>query len=273
MPKKDTAITVIIMGTATPRYGGGAPMNITVLTLFPAMFDGPFGESIVRRAADKGIVRLQINNIRDYAKDKHHSVDDSPYGGGAGMVMKPDPLFDAVEDARRSVADEPSHVVLLTPQGRLFHQAVAAELSEKRHLVLICGHYEGVDERVHRYLVDDEVSLGDFILTGGEPAALAIVDAVVRLLPGVLGDPDSVLGDTFSNGLLQHPQYTRPPVFRGWEVPQVLLSGDHQAVDRWRRRKAVQRTEERRPELLGPAGVSQEELADAKKTSEDDEAN
>ena len=245
-------------------------MHVTILTLFPAMFDSPFAESIVKRAADKGIVLIHIRNIRDYAGDKHRTVDDAPYGGGAGMVMKPEPIFEAVEDARRRVPDEPSRVVLLTPQGRVFSQAVAGELAGERHLILLCGHYEGVDERVRRHLVDDEISLGDFVLTGGEPAALAIVDAVVRLLPGALGDPESAIGDSFAHGLLQHPQYTRPPAYRGWKAPEVLLSGDHQAVARWRRRQSIQRTLRRRPELLGLAGIASEEEAEAQQADEDE---
>ena len=245
-------------------------MYISILTLFPAMFDSPFAESIVRRAADRGIVQIQVRNIRDYATDKHRTVDDSPYGGGAGMVMKPEPLFDAVEDAQRRVPEQPSHVVLLTPQGRVLSQAVAQELAEKRHLILLCGHYEGVDERVRQHLVDDEISLGDFVMTGGEPAALAIVDAVVRLLPGALGDPQSAQGDSFATGLLQHPQYTRPPEYRGWRVPEILLSGDHGAVARWRRRRSIQRTARRRPDLLGPAALSPEEVAEAQRAEEED---
>ena len=245
-------------------------MHISILTLFPAMFDSPFAESIVKRAADRGIVQIQVRNIRDYATDKHRTVDDSPYGGGAGMVMKPEPLFDAVEDAQRRVPEQPSHVVLLTPQGRVLSQAVAQELAEKGHLILLCGHYEGVDERVRQHLADDEISLGDFVMTGGEPAAMAIVDAVVRLLPGALGDPQSAQGDSFAAGLLQHPQYTRPPEYRGWRVPEVLLSGDHGAVARWRRRRSIQHTARRRPDLLGPAGLSPEEVAEAQRAEEQD---
>ena len=245
-------------------------MRITILTLFPAMFDGPFRESIVKRAVEKGIVQVGLVNVRDYARDKHHIVDDYTFGGGPGMVMKPGPIFEAVEAARQSAPDEPAHVVLLTPQGRVFKQAMARELSRKRHLIFICGHYEGVDERVHEHLVDDEISLGDFIMTGGEPAAIAIVDAVVRLLPDALGDPESATTDTFSDGLLQYPQYTRPRVYRDWEVPPLLLSGNHEAIAKWRRRQSILRTLQRRPDLLGPAGVTPGETEKAWREEERD---
>jgi len=241
-------------------------MDITVLTLFPGMFEGPFRESMVKRGIDRGLIRLHVRNIRDSATDKHRTVDDAPFGGGPGMVMKAEPLFAAVEAARAAVPDAPGHVVLLSPQGGVFSQAKARELAQKQHLILVCGHYEGVDERVHEHLADEEMSLGDFILTGGEPAAIAIVDAVARLVPGVLGDPGSLAQDTFAEGLLQFPQYTRPRVFRGWEAPDVLLSGDHQEVARWRRRQSVQRTLRRRPDLLASGGVSPEEVEEAGET-------
>ena len=244
-------------------------MHITILTLFPNMFKGPFSESIVRRAIDKAIVQVDVRDIRSYTRDKHHAVDDTPFGGGPGMVMKPEPIFEAANDAKRSVPED-SWVVLLTPQGRVFDQAVAGELATKGHLVLICGHYEGVDERISQHLADDEVSLGNFVLTGGEPAAIAIIDALVRLLPGSLGDPKSAQGDSFASGVLQHPQYTRPRVYQGWKVPEVLLSGDHQAIARWRRHQSVLRTINRRPDLLDDANlpptkftkVSGEEVSD-----------
>ena len=234
-------------------------MDITILTLFPAMFDGPFQESMVKRALDKGLVRLHIRNIRDYTTDKHKVVDDSPFGGGPGMVMKPEPLFAAVEAAREAVPGVSSHVVLLTPQGGVFKQERAQALARMPHIVLVCGHYEGVDERVHQHLADEELSLGDFVLTGGEPAAIVIADAVIRLVPGVLGDPESGALDSITSGLLQYPQYTRPRVFRGWEVPDVLLSGNHAEVARWRRLQSVQRTLRRRPDLLAKADVLPEE--------------
>ena len=238
-------------------------MHITILTLFPSMFEGPFGESIVKRAIDKGIVDVQTRNIRDHARDKHRVVDDSAYGGGPGMLMKPEPVFEAVEQAKQGLGEVAAWVVLLTPQGRLFTQAVATELAAKSHLILICGHYEGVDDRVRQHLADDEISIGDYVLSGGEPAAVVLVDAMVRLLPGALGDPTSAQGDSFAGGLLQHPEYTRPAIYRGWEVPEVLLSGDHKAVDRWRRRQSILRTLRRRPELVDQAGLSPEEVADA----------
>jgi tRNA (guanine37-N1)-methyltransferase len=210
------------------------------------MFAGPFEESIVKRARDFGALDLRITDIRDFATDRHRTADDAPYGGGPGMVMKPGPLFAAVE----AVRDQGSRVILLSPQGRLFNQAVAVELSTLPRLVLICGHYEGVDERVHQHLVDDELSIGDYVLTGGELAAMVIVDAVVRLLPGVLGSSESALDESHAGGLLEYPHYTRPAEFRGWQVPDVLLSGNHAEIARWRRRQALERTRQRRPDLL-----------------------
>ena len=238
-------------------------MRITILTLFPAMFDGALGESILRRAVDQGALQVERRNIRDYAQDRHHIVDDSSYGGGPGMLMKPEPLFRAVEDVRCQAGENGTWVVLMSPQGRTFTQKTAAELAGKPHLVLVCGHYEGVDERFREHGVDDEISSGDYVLTGGEPAALVVMDAVARLLPGVLGDPTSSEMDSFSAGLLEYPQYTRPAQFREWKTPPVLLSGDHQAIARWRRRQAILRTLRRRPELLDTAGLSPDEIADA----------
>lgn len=234
-------------------------MQITVLTLFPGIFQGPLSESILKRAVDKGIVFFRTVNIRDYAHDRHKVVDDYAYGGGPGMVMKAQPLTEAI-DAARLAAPEGTWVMLLSPQGRPFSQKAAEELAKRPNLTLVCGHYEGVDERVVEHCVDEELSLGDFVLTGGEPAAWAIIDAVVRLLPGALNDPESGVGDSFSGGLLQHPQYTRPPEFRDWKVPEILLSGDHAAVARWRRLQAIKRTYQRRPELLERAGVTPAEL-------------
>jgi tRNA (guanine37-N1)-methyltransferase len=236
-------------------------MKVTILSLFPSMFRGPLTESILKRAIDAGILAVDVRNIRDHAHGKHRVVDDSPYGGGPGMLMKPEPLVEAIE-AVRSEAEEPPWVILLTPQGRSFDQRSAAELAEKPHLALVCGHYEGVDERA-RAVMDEEISIGDFVLTGGEPAAIVVLDAVARLISGVLGDPESAESDSFASGLLQYPQYTRPPEFRGGPVPPVLLSGDHGAVARWRRLQSVLRTYRRRPELLEAAGVTQLEIDQA----------
>lgn len=228
-------------------------MRIDILTLFPGMFSGPFDESIVKRARDTGTLDLHFVDIREFAADRHRTVDDTPYGGGPGMVMKPAPLFAAVE----AVRGPSSRVVLLTPQGRLLRQETAGELSQLPHLVLICGHYEGVDERVREHLVDDELSVGDYVLTGGELAAIIVVDAVSRLLPGVLGAEESLLEESHRAGLLEYPHYTRPADFRGWQVPEVLLSGNHAEIARWRRRQALERTRQRRPDLLKPEHLDQ----------------
>ena len=230
-------------------------MRIDVLTLFPEMFQAPFSASIRQRAMSRGLVQLCIHNFRDFATDKHHVVDDTPYGGGAGMVLKPEPLFDAVEGVLSTTGDKPP-VILLTPQGRLFNQETAVSLSVYPHLVLICGHYEGFDERVRRHLASDELSIGDYVLSGGELAAMVVVDAVTRLLPGVLGSEASPMEESHSGGLLEYPQYTRPAVFRDWPVPEVLLSGNHAQVARWRRQEAIRRTLERRPELLERATLT-----------------
>ena len=229
-------------------------MHFDVLTLFPAMFDGPLEESILKRAQESGHLSIALHNIRDYATDKHHMTDDAPYGGGGGMVMKPEPIFAAVEACLMGEVDVP--VILLSPQGRLFTHAVAVELSHTRRILLVCGRYEGVDERVREYLVTDEISIGDYVLTGGEVAALVVIDAVTRLIPGVLGDPDAVFDDSHARGLLEGPHYTRPAVFRGWEVPGVLRSGDHAAVAQWRHEQALRRTFERRPGLLSQADLA-----------------
>jgi tRNA (guanine37-N1)-methyltransferase len=228
-------------------------MRIDILTLFPGMFVGPFDHSIVRRARDAGKLDLQLIDIREFATDRHRTVDDTPYGGGPGMVMKPDPIFAAVDSVRKP----DSHVVLLSPRGRTFHQQTAVELSRLPHLVLICGHYEGVDERVSLHLADDELSIGDYVLTGGELPAMVVVDAVSRLLPGVLGAGESALDESHSAGLLEYPQYTRPAEFRGWQVPEVLLSGHHGEIERWRRAQALDQTRRRRPDLLPSTETSQ----------------
>ncbi|UCG09864.1 MAG: tRNA (guanosine(37)-N1)-methyltransferase TrmD [Dehalococcoidia bacterium] len=222
-------------------------MRIDILTLFPEMFPGPFSASIIKRAVDGGLVSLNIYNIRDYTHDKHHTVDDYAYGGGAGMILKPKPIFEAVESVK---GEDTCSVILLTPQGRPFSQSVAQELSRHDRLILICGRYEGVDERIREHLVSDEISIGDYVLSGGELAAMVVVEAVVRLLPGVLGSEESLAEDSHTDGLLEYPQYTRPAVFRGWSVPEVLLSGNHAQIAKWRREKAIRRTKERRPELL-----------------------
>ena len=232
-------------------------MKFDILTLFPGMFDGPFGESIIRRAIEGGLIEIRLHNIRDYAFDRHRTTDDYPYGGGAGMVMKPEPLAACIEKVS---ADRPSaRVILTSPQGKPFNQSLAAELARDEELIIICGRYEGVDERVRELFVDDEISLGDFVLTGGEIAAMVIVDAVSRLLPGVLGSDESAAGDSFSDGLLEYPQYTRPPEFRGAAVPDMLLSGNHQEIARWRRRMALQRTWLKRPDLLAAARLTEED--------------
>ena len=236
-------------------------MRIDILTLFPPLFEAPFGYGIFQRAIDNGLVHLNVINIRDYTHDKHHTADDYPYGGGAGMVLKPEPIFEAVEAIQAGAADEKEgpRVVLMTPQGRTFSQAVADELSRESHLVFICGHYEGVDERVQEHLATDAISIGDYVLTGGEIPALVVIDAVLRLLPGVLGSEESPMEDSHAGGLLEYPQYTRPADFRGWTVPEVLLSGDHARVARWRREQVIRQTLERRPELLDKANLGREE--------------
>jgi tRNA (guanine37-N1)-methyltransferase len=231
-------------------------VQIDILTLFPQMFQGVFDSGIIKRAIDQQLVSIGLHNFRDYAHDKHHTVDDYTYGGGAGMVLKPEPIFEAVESVKVET-DIP--VILLSPQGRLFSQKIAEELSRHNRLILICGHYEGVDERVSEHLATDEISIGDYVLTGGELAAMVVIDAVVRLLPGVLGSELSPLDDSHVAGLLEYPQYTRPPTYRGWPVPEILLSGNHAQIAGWRREQAIRRTCERRPELIDKAELSSAE--------------
>ena len=219
-------------------------MHFDIFTLFPDMFQGPFTESILKRAQERGLLSIALHNIRESTSDKHHVVDDYPYGGGAGMVMKPEPIFTAVESIYQ---DGP--IILLSPQGRLFDQYIARTLAQEARVTLICGHYEGIDERVRGHLVTDELSIGDYVLTGGELAAMIVVDATSRLLPGVLGGDESTLEESHSGGLLEYPHYTRPPEFRGWRVPDVLLSGNHAEIARWRRKESIRRTMARRPDL------------------------
>jgi len=228
--------------------------EINILTLFPSMFQGPLSESIVKRAIDKKIVKINYFNLRDYATDKHKTVDDTPCGGGAGMVLKVDVVDRALKEIIKGKRED-FHVVLMTPQGKTFNQKIAQELTQKKKMILICGHYEGFDERIREYLVDEEISLGDFVLTGGEIAAMAITDAVVRLLPGALGKDESSQEESFSfsNGksqLLEYPIYTRPVEYKNWEVPNVLLSGDHKKINDWRLEQALIRTKNKRPDLL-----------------------
>jgi len=234
-------------------------MHIDILSLFPEMFQGPFSTGILQRAVSNKLISIAVHNFRDCAHDKHHTVDDYPFGGGAGMVLKPEPLFEAVE-ARQAAFPDPGPVILLTPQGRLFSQAIARELAGHPRLILVCGHYEGIDERVRQHLVTDEISIGDYVLSGGELAAMVLVDAVARLLPGVMGSADSAREESHQDGLLEYPQYTRPALFRGWAVPDILLSGNHGEIARWRREQSLRRTQERRPELLSQAPLSPAEI-------------
>jgi tRNA (guanine37-N1)-methyltransferase len=231
---------------AAGRWTFCSLVKIDILTLFPDICRAPLSESIMKRAQENGIVDLRIHNLRDWTADKHHIVDDAPFGGGQGMVMKPEPIFAAVEDLR----NQSSKVVLMSPAGRRFDQQTATQLSKEPHLIIICGHYEGVDHRVIEHLVDREISIGDYVLTNGAIAAVVLVDAIVRLLPEALGHEQSALDDSFNHGLLEAPQYTRPAEFRGWKVPQVLLSGNHAEITKWRKEQAIKRTQENRPDLL-----------------------
>ena len=221
-------------------------MKIDVLTLFPAMFAGPLDESIIMRARKAGLLDLKIHQLRDWTHDRHKTVDDRPFGGGPGMLMKPEPLFEAVESLKRAE----TKVILLSPGGRKFTQEIARDLAQEKDLLLVTGHYEGFDERVREGLADDELSIGDYVLTNGALPAMVVIDAVARLLPGVLGDDDSSRDESFTHGLLEYPQYTRPAEFRGMKVPEVLLNGNHAEIEKWRREQAKLKTEKRRPDLL-----------------------
>jgi len=242
-------------------------MRFDIITIFPEIFRGVFDFGIIRRAVEAGLIEIGIHDLRDYTHDRHHQVDDRPFGGGAGMVMKPEPLFRAVEALTHGRSARAATTVLLSPQGRLFDHQLAAELSRRAQIVLICGRYEGVDERVAEHLVGDEISIGDYVLSGGEIPAMVIVDAVTRLLPGALGCAESAERDSFAEGLLDHPHYTRPAEYRGMEVPEVLLGGNHAEIERWRRQKAVEKTLRRRPGLFEK--LSDEERRELKKILKD----
>jgi len=232
-------------------------MKFEVFTLLPEVFPPYLESSILQKARQRGLIEVSVHNIRDYTHDRHHTTDDAPYGGGGGMVMKPEPVFEAVQSVLGFGGEPPIPVILLTPQGRVFTQRVAEELSAHERIAMLCGRYEGVDERIREHLVTDEISVGDYVLTGGELPALMIIDAVSRLIPGVLGDPTGAEDDSHSMGLLEYPHYTRPPEFRGWPVPDVLLSGDHGRIEKWRREQALTRTFNKRPDMLENAELSE----------------
>lgn len=225
-------------------------MKIDVLTLFPRMFEGPMSESIIGKAVDKNLLSINVMNFRDFSDNKHQNVDDYPYGGGAGMLLKAQPIFAAFDHIQEQDPETKKRVILLDPAGKPFDQKKAEELAEEEHLIFICGHYEGYDERI-RSIVTDEISLGDYVLTGGELGAMVVIDATARLLPDALGNQESAVTDSFSTGLLEHPHYTRPASYRGMDVPEVLLSGNHQRIEEWREKESLKRTYERRPDLLG----------------------
>jgi len=238
-------------------------MQFDVFTILPEVFPIYLDTSILKRARERGLIYVRVHNIRDYAHDKHHTTDDTPYGGGGGMVMKPEPIFEAIESVLGATpppaASQPVPIILLTPQGRVFTQRVAEELSHYDRIALLCGRYEGVDERIREHLVTDEISIGDYVLTGGELPALMIIDAISRLLPGVLGDPTGAEDDSHSMGLLEYPHYTKPPEFRGAKVPDILLSGNHAKIEKWRREQALTRTFKKRPDMLEKAELSKED--------------
>lgn len=232
-------------------------MRFDVFTLLPETFPPYLQASILQKAAGRGLVEFHIHNIRDYTHDRHHTTDDMPYGGGGGMVMKPEPVFEAVESALGAPPACP--VILMTPQGRVFNQKIATELAQLPRIALLSGRYEGVDERIREHLVTDEISIGDYVLTGGELPALILIDAITRLLPGVLGDPTGAEDDSHASGLLEYPHYTRPPEFRGWKVPEILLSGDHGKIARWRREQSLRRTLAKRPDMLEAMELTKED--------------
>ncbi|WP_096189150.1 tRNA (guanosine(37)-N1)-methyltransferase TrmD [Evansella halocellulosilytica] len=233
-------------------------MNISILTLFPDMFSGVFHQSILKQAQERGVVTYDVKNFREYTNDKHNRVDDYPYGGGGGMVLTPQPIFDAVADLKgKSSSSKPPRIILLCPQGERYNQKKAEEFSKEDHLILICGHYEGYDERIREHLITDEISIGDYVLTGGEIGAMVVADSVTRLLPGALGNETSAVTDSYSTGLLEHPHYTRPAVYEGYKVPDVLLSGHHEKINQWRREQSLRRTYERRPDLLEKLDLSE----------------
>lgn len=225
-------------------------MRIDIITIFPGMFDGVINASIIKRAVTKGNIEIYIHNLRDFTADRHHTVDDRPYGGGSGMVMKPEPIFKAVKIIRDKAKIKNAQVILFSPKGDTFTQGMAVECSKLKHLILVCGHYEGVDERVFKKIADRRVSIGDYVLTGGEIPAMVVLDSLVRLIPGVLGDSGSLKEESFNDNLLEYPQYTRPRVYKGMKVPAVLLSGDHQRIEEWRRKQAVMLTQKKRPDLF-----------------------
>jgi tRNA (guanine37-N1)-methyltransferase len=242
-------------------------MQFDVFTLLPEVFPSYLETSILKRARDRDLIDVRIHNIRDYTHDKHHMTDDTPYGGGGGMVMKPEPVFEAIETVlglnpppSTPIPESNIPIILLTPQGRVFNQAIAKELSAYPRIALLCGRYEGIDERIREHLVTDEISIGDYVLTGGEIPALILIDAISRLLPNVLGDPTGAEDDSHAMGLLEYPHYTRPPEFRGWQAPEVLLSGDHAKIDKWRRQQALERTFRKRPDMIEKAELSKEDL-------------
>lgn len=243
-------------------------MRFDVFTLFPEVFPPYLQSSILNRAQENSLVDIQIHNIRDWTTDKHHTTDDEPYGGGGGMVMKAEPIFSAVNDILGKPPECP--ILLLTPQGRIFNQEVAFNFAKQPRIGLIAGRYEGIDERVREYLVTDEISIGDYVLTGGELPALVFIDAITRLIPGVLGDEDAPWNDSHASGLLEHPHYTRPAEFQGWEVPEILRSGNHKLINHWRREQSIKRTFERRPDLLESADLSEEDKAYLEKLKEID---
>jgi tRNA (guanine37-N1)-methyltransferase len=242
-------------------------MQFEVFTLLPEVFPSYLETSIIKRARERDLINVRVHNIRDYTHDKHHTTDDTPYGGGGGMVMKPDPVFEAIETIlglnTEPTSPEPDPnipIILLTPQGRVFNQSIAQELSQHPRIFLICGRYEGIDERIREHLVTDEISIGDYVLTGGELPALILIDAIARLLPDVLGDPTGAQDDSHATGLLEYPHYTRPPEFRGWKTPDILLTGDHAKIDKWRREQSLLRTFNKRPDMLKKADLTKKDL-------------